>query len=413
MARGDLTPAELMQAQSRRVKQKNPVINAFTELAPLAQAPIPCVDSALAGTSFAVKDNIDVAGMCTHAGLRALNPAPAEQDALVVKRLRDAGLQFSGRLNMAPMAIGASTRNPDFGDCYHPWQAGVSAGGSSGGSASAVAAGLVSLSLGTDTMGSVRLPAAYCGIVGFKPSWGRIPTEGVWPLSRWLDHVGILARSVEDAEAAYRVLAAPSALVGSTQKDHSSVLAMPGNLDSLGLDPSVRRSFTAAIQTLQASGLSLRSVDLTDYLFGPVRRAGLQLCEAELLARLGPVYPQKRDQFPPTLCEMLDYIDKRSAADLTGALNRLLAARQWLDNLLHDIDYLVLPTTPHLAPLMSEPDPINSADLTTLANVMGAPAISLPLPADAGGLSAGLQIIGHRHQDESLLAMAGLLARQL
>lgn len=414
IAAGVLGSPELMQAQQERIAHRNHALNAFIRVESLSDIRSPQISSPLAGTSFAVKDNIDVAGTSTRAGLQVLDGTPASADAPVVKRLRDAGLHLTGRLNMAPLALGASTRNPDFGDCFNPVLAGHSAGGSSGGSASAVAAGLVSLALGTDTMGSVRLPAAWCGIVGFKPTWGHIPAEGVVPLSRLLDHVGVLCRSVEDARAAYQILASRTESAGATRVDTQTndaplTIAVPDDLPALQLDAAVLQSFEQALEQIRQAGISVEPVSLRGLPFSPTRRAGLQLCEAELLDWLAPVFPSRRDAFPATLIQMLDYIAARSAADLARMLNRLLDARQWLDRLFGSTALLALPTTAHLAIPMSEPDPADSADLTAPANVLGAPAISLPLPPGANGLSAGFQLVGRRHQDFELLAAAARL----
>lgn len=414
IAAGTLDSNLLLQAQQDRIARCNHALNAFIRIESVdAGTSIPA-DSPLAGTSFAVKDNIDVAGTSTRAGLQVLDRAPASADAPVVKRLRQAGLHLTGRLNMAPLALGASTRNPDFGDCFNPVLGSHSAGGSSGGSASAVAAGLVSLALGTDTMGSVRLPAAWCGIVGFKPTWGHIPVDGVVPLSRLLDHVGVLCRSVEDARLAYQLLAArpgpPGPLTPDPQPgDALSMIAVPDDLSALQLDSAVMQSFEQALDQLRHAGLSIQPVSLQEFPFSPTRRAGLHLCEAELLDWLAPVFPSRRDAFPAALTDMLDYISGRSAADLARMLNRLLDARQWLDKLFDSIDLLALPTTAHLAIPMSEPDPADSADLTAPANVLGAPAISLPLGPGSNGLSAGFQLIGRRHHDFDLLASAATI----
>ena len=204
VAAGQISAAALLQLQVDAIDQLQPALNAY-----IARTPSPDPGqgrSALSGSSFAAKDNFDVAGLPASSGLRALARVPA-RDAAVVARLRAAGLACLGKLNMHPMALGASNHNPDYGDCFNPVRAGFTPGGSSGGSGAAVAAGLCGLALGSDTMGSVRIPAAYCGVVGFKPSHETLGLDGVDPLCRWLDHAGLLARSVEDISSALAILA--------------------------------------------------------------------------------------------------------------------------------------------------------------------------------------------------------------
>ena len=413
IASGSLRSVDLLAAQHQVITDRNPHLNAFIELTAsvdhAGQTQQETPKSALSGVSFAVKDNIDVLGSRTQCGLKALVREPATASAPVVKRLQAAGLTLMGRLNMAPMAMGASTHNPDFGDCYNPLKDGFSAGGSSGGAASAVAAGMVSIALGTDTMGSVRLPAAYCGIVGFKPTWGHIPTHGVTPLSRALDHVGVLCQTVQDAHHAYCLLANRPGPLESTVRTDPWRLAVPADLDTLGLEKPVRLAFDTAIQMIQEAGFAVTAIDLGAYPFTRVRRAGLQLSEAELIHQLADVYPDNKAALPPTLAAMMDFISGKSAADLARALTLLMDARETLEQAATPFDALVLPTGAHLAFPMTNNEPADSADLTAIANVLGAPAISLPLPAHNGALPAGLQLIGKRHNDHELLRLAQTL----
>ena len=168
------------------IARVNPGINAYVEVFDPPRANTGGGTSPLAGATFAVKDNIDVAGSPTRSGLAALDAAPAARDATAVARLRAAGLVCLGKLNMHPVALGATNHNPDFGHCYNPLRAGYTPGGSSGGSGAAVAAGLCGIALGTDTMGSVRIPAAFCGLVGMKGTAGRIPRGMLEPAPEYV-----------------------------------------------------------------------------------------------------------------------------------------------------------------------------------------------------------------------------------
>jgi aspartyl-tRNA(Asn)/glutamyl-tRNA(Gln) amidotransferase subunit A len=412
-----LSAQSLLSQQQHAIAQLNPTINAFVQVSKaVASDELPEM-SVLAGSTFAVKDNIDVQGRPKHGGMRALHAQPASQDAPVVARLKAAGMVCLGKLNMHAMALGATNHNADFGNCYNPVRAGYTPGGSSGGSAAAVAAGLCGIALGTDTLGSVRIPAAYCGVVGFKPSFGALPTDGVIPLSRLLDHVGILARGVED------VIAAFAAMTGSKQgtSDHlpsspgSSALhlALPADLDELGLTDEVRHAFEQGTQRLQQAGHILHTVDFSDCGFPALRKAGLFLCEAELRDTLSQTLQAHRGDMPPDLLGMLDFISQRSAQDIGRAVATLVRGGQFLTQRISAFDALLLPTTPHTAFDMQAATPHNQADLTAMANMSGAPAISLPLPVAPDALPVGLQIVGHRGHDAQLLAIAHALEKDL
>lgn len=407
----------LISQQQDAIAELNPTINAFVQVSKaVASDKLPEM-SALAGSTFAVKDNIDVQGMPTHGGMRALHAQPAAQDAPVVARLKAAGMVCLGKLNMHAMALGATNHNTDFGNCYNPLRAGYTPGGSSGGSAAAVAAGLCGIALGTDTLGSVRIPAAYCGVVGFKPSFGALPTNGVMPLSRLLDHVGILARGVEDIIAAFGAMTSSkevtSAHLPSSPGLSALNLALPADLDELGLTDEVRHAFEQGTQRLQQAGHILHPIDFSDCGFPALRKAGLFLCEAELRDTLSQTLQAHRGDMPPDLLGMLDFISQRSAQDIGRAVATLVRGGQFLTQRTSAFDALLLPTTPHTAFGMQAAVPHNQADLTAMANMSGAPAISLPLPVAPGALPVGLQIVGHRGHDAQLLAIAHALEKAL
>ena len=278
IAAGRVSERELLDLQHAAIARSNPVLNAFVAVIDHDDAAT-AVESVsdLRGTSFAVKDNIDVRGLPSHAGLRALRARPATSDALAVAQLRAAGLHCLGKLNMHPVALGTTNHNSDFGNALNPWRTSCTPGGSSGGSGAAVAAGLCGLALGTDTMGSVRIPAAHCGVVGFKPSAGVIATNGVFPLSTLLDCVGLLARSVADIAAAFALVSAGvaptstadardgirmrrattnargaprsehAATTGSLANEPPGPFAVPENLDALALEAEVRSAFDQGI----------------------------------------------------------------------------------------------------------------------------------------------------------------------
>lgn len=411
ISRQAISQEALLQKQLQAIQDLNPAINAYVQRV-TPTAPV-SGNSVLAGSSFAVKDNIDVAGLPSHAGLRALAAQPALADASSVARLKQAGMVFLGKLNMHAMALGASNHNLDFGNCYNPHCLSHTPGGSSGGSGAAVAAGLCAISLGTDTMGSVRIPAAYCGIVGFKASYDAIAVDGLVPLCRLLDHIGILARSVQDVIAAFGLLArAPGLALGS----HSSAapplhFVVPADLSAMGATPEVCKAFEAGLQQLRPAGFTFHTVDMSDRPFSAIRRAGLLLCEAELNHTLASTLASRAEQIPADLLAMLQYGRNRSALDLSTALSAVVSAGQWLTASTAGFDGMLLPTAPQSAFAMDASAPHNQADFTAPANMNGAPAISIPLPVAEHAMPIGLQLIGHRGQDQALL-MAALRAQQ-
>jgi aspartyl-tRNA(Asn)/glutamyl-tRNA(Gln) amidotransferase subunit A len=400
-----LLPANLLREQLEAIAKENPRLNAFVDVIATAAPSDSGRPSPLAGTTFAVKDNIDVRGLPSHSGLRALHAQACTEDAPVVTRLKAAGLVCLGKLNMHAMALGATNHNADFGNCYNPHRPTHTPGGSSGGSGAAVAAGLCGVALGTDTMGSVRVPASYCGVVGFKPGFDELPVDGVMPLCRLLDHVGVLARSVEDVIHAFAILSEhgqPAAL----HANGGRVFAFAANAAEMGADPEVVAAYEGGLEQLRRAGFELRPVQVPGNLLTRVRRAGLLLSEAELHNTLAPVLAHRRAEVPEDLLAMVDYAAARSATDLARSLTIAVQAGQWLTRTIAPFDGLLLPTTPQTAFPMDGPVPSNQADFTALANMSGAPAISLPLPVAAGRLPVGLQMIGRRGADFELLDAA-------
>ena len=421
IATGAVGERELLDLQRAAIARINPILNAFVAVIDDGDAPAPAGEiSNLRGTSFAVKDNIDVRGLPSHAGLRALRARPVAADAPVVARLRAAGLHCLGKLNMHPVALGTTNHNPDFGNALNPRRTNCTPGGSSGGSGAAVAAGLCGLALGTDTMGSVRIPAAHCGVVGFKPSAGFIETRGVVSLSTLLDCVGLLARSVADVAAAFALVSARGGAAASTgahagtgarhaatagfgNGKSSPTFAVPTNLDSLGLEGEVRAAFDHGIDLLLQGGAHVVPLDLGDYPFTRLRRAGLVLCETELLTTLAEPLRARRDEIPADLLAMLDFGASRTGADVARLLAEVVRWGQWLDRELLPFEGLLMPATAHVAFPLDVPVPHDHADFTAMANMSGGPSISLPLPVPAGSLPVGLQLTGRRGDDLRLL----------
>ncbi|MBL8327905.1 MAG: amidase [Rubrivivax sp.] len=419
LARSDIRSEALTQALLQRIAATQARYNAFLHVdAQGALAAARASDarraagrtaSALDGVSLAVKDNIDVAGMPTTAGMATRRGRLATEDAFVVQRLRAAGLVILGKLNMHEAALGATNDNPHFGRCEHPQHQGFTPGGSSGGSACAVAAGLCALALGTDTMGSVRLPASYCGVLGLKGSYGVVSTRGSVACGYGLDHIGPLTRSLRDLRALWPLMAQHDGRCADARRvtAHPPIAEprwlAPLDLRVLGVDESASHAFGNALQTLQARGDTVQRVDLATYDFGRARRAGLLVVEADLLVEHAADWQGRRADFSPELERFMGRAERQPAAAYAAALRTLAQARVEVERWWSMGDVMLLPTTPQTAFAFGRPVPANQADLTSIANMAGVPAISLPLPVPAGALPIGLQAIAPEGHEATLL----------
>ncbi|MFM7460895.1 MAG: amidase [Burkholderiales bacterium] len=375
-------------------------------------------ENALQDWTFAIKSNIAVAGLAHTAGIGGYRARIAAKDAHCVARLRTAGAAIIGTVNMEEAALGAVTNNPHFGKTHNPLRHGYTAGGSSGGSAAAVAAHMVRAALGTDTMGSCRIPAAYCGVVGFKPSYGRISMRGVEPLSRRLDHVGILANTVADVRDVFAVLDFFDANDAcARQYDNAPAtrvkparLAVLDEASRAGLDADVRRDYESALDTIVRAGYPLTTRAVNQTKLAAARRAGLLICEAELSVTLADLLAKDDQGVSAHLRKLIAFGAAKSAADISIAHAAIDAAASVLRDQLADVDALCWPTAPQTAFDFSAPIPANQADFTCLANFTGAPAISLPIPGLPGSMPSGLQLMMAPGCDAALLDLADLLA---
>jgi aspartyl-tRNA(Asn)/glutamyl-tRNA(Gln) amidotransferase subunit A len=373
----------------------------------------------LDGVPIAIKDNIDVAGLPTQAGLPGAR-APAARDAAVVERLRGAGAAILGKTGMDE-GPGADGRNPHFGDMHNPWRHGFSPGGSSAGSAAAVAAGLCAAAIGTDTLGSVRIPASYCGVYGFKPTSGEISLRGVAPAARRLDCVGLIARGVDGLGVLYHLLAGYDATDPRSRRRRVEPelpdwepgklrVGVLGDLRAWGTTDGVADVFARALDALAHELPNRRNVDFADFSIPAARRAGLFLVEAEML---GAFPSDVLAAASPRLQKMLDYARGKSAADFAAADRVVDAAVLKARRLFADIDVLVTPTTPQAAFAHGTAPPVDQADFTAFANLSGCPALSLPMGPTADGLPAGLQLMGPPGSDLRLLELAEVCAAAL
>jgi len=342
------------------------------------------------GQSVGVKANISVVGQICHGGIKAYSNNLARRDAIVALRLRNAGYGLTAVLNMEEGALGAQTDNPWFGKTFNPLKDGYTAGGSSGGSAAAVAAGQVDVALGTDTMGSVRIPSSYCGLFGFKPSHDTEMLRGVMPLSTTLDTVGAHGKTLDDVVAVTEVITGRS-FAGGTAGE-ITVLDWGDNVEC---EPDVKAAFDKLVKKLSGAP----TTDLAPYAFTKSRKAGLILSEVE-----GYDYHQAKletdpDGFSDFFRGMLEYGSKLPQEKINAAYAHMKTLRE-----ANFPNFILMPTAPQTAFKFGDPVPVNQADFTAFANLADRPAVQFPIGTDTDGLPIGAQLVGPRGREADLVA---------
>lgn len=426
-ATGSVDPSEATEAYLAAIQTRNDALNAYIDVHAEAAREAAAAASKrrrrgvalgpLDGAPIALKDNIDMAGLPTANGC-AHGPIAAS-DATVVRRLKAAGAVILGKLNQHELAFGASTDNPHWGETHNPAREGWTPGGSSGGSGAVVAAGLAAATLGTDTMGSVRIPAAYCGVFGLKPSFGAVSTAGVSPLAWRLDHVGPLARAPADlalmlsAMTGIDLASADSRNVAFDRREISLSGLRVGRLeaiDAYDMDADVAGAYDAAMTLLAQSGAEIVSLDWPGFDFGRIRRAGLLVCEAEAAVAYAADIKNDRRRFSDDVLALLDFGKAMPATKLVEAERRLAEARRLMDRAFVDVDVILAPAAPMPPFAFSAGAPVNQADFTALANAAGCPAVAFPAGETAAGLPLALQFMGPRGADFRLIALAEAFA---
>jgi aspartyl-tRNA(Asn)/glutamyl-tRNA(Gln) amidotransferase subunit A len=407
---------ELIEASLERIAQRRELNCFISVLADRARADAEDADrrraqgrslGPLDGMPIGIKDNIDVAGSPATAGMATRRDRVPSQDAFCVAKLRAQGAIIIGKTNLHEAALGATSDNPHYGRCFNPHGASRTPGGSSGGSAAAVAAGLVPGALGTDTMGSIRIPASYCGAVGLKPTYGRVSNRGVCYASWRLDHVGPLARSVEDAALVLDAIAG-FAVPDAERRGRLGVLE---NYESTSVAPAVREAFERALRVLADLGYRVERVAIPDYDPSQARRAGLLMVEADAAVVHETDLAERPELFSDEVRAMLDYGRRAAAAKLERAEQVVTLAATGARRLLGELDAIVSPTTPQTAFVFGEPVPESQGDFTALANFAGCPAISVPMGADPVGMPIGLQLVAAPWCEPGLLEIARAFER--
>ncbi len=362
-----------------------------------------------------------MAGRCTTGG-HAVPAGVTTADALVVARLRQAGAVIVGKTNLDEGALGATTTNPHHGATINPLAAGHTPGGSSGGSAAAVAAGYVPLALGSDTLGSVRIPASYCGLYGLKPTRGAVGRSGIADLAPTLDTIGLIASSAGDLSAGLGVIAGYDAedidsasraeRVGTLGPVREPVRVGLVDLPGVDLGDAVRDALGRAVVALTALGAETAEVRLDGWDPARTRKDALLVIEAEAAMLLGGAIEAEPDRFGDDFKAMLAFGQRLSGPRVAGAYATLHRVGVATRRLLREVDVLLMPTTPQRAFPHAAKAPPNQGELTAIANVSGLPAVQIPMPI-AGALPAGVQLVGPAWSEPWLLALAARLGAGL
>jgi aspartyl-tRNA(Asn)/glutamyl-tRNA(Gln) amidotransferase subunit A len=451
LAQRKISPVEITNLFLERIEKHNPTLNAYltvTRDSALAAAresekriKQKRARGPLEGIPIALKDNIWTRGIRTTAGSKFLENFVPEEDATVTASLQRAGAILLGKTNLHEFAYGITTNNPHYGSTRNPWDTSRIPGGSSGGSAAAIAAGLCVASVGTDTGGSIRIPAALCGIVGLKPTFGRVSCLGVVALAPTFDHVGPLARTAADAALILGIIAGRDPLDASTlsqprfksfagvrqltqrmrpqfSKKRPLKLGLPREYFFKGLSENVREAVKSAVQSFEELGAIVEEVSLPNINDGDDASTFIALAEATHYHQAQGWFPANSAQYGEDVRKRLEMGLDIRAADYIAAREVQNRVRAEFEAALKQVDAIIAPTVPITAPLIGEnivqiesaEEPVRGAliRLNRPANFTGLPAISLPCGWSAQNLAIGLQLIGSAWGEEHLLVIAQL-----
>jgi aspartyl-tRNA(Asn)/glutamyl-tRNA(Gln) amidotransferase subunit A len=408
-----LSPEELLDAVLARQEALEPRLNAFTTVLAerareqareagraFAQGAQP---GPLAGVPVTLKDIFDIAEVPTTVGSRIRRDAVAATDSSVYRRLRAAGAVIIGKTNMLEFAYGVV--HPDYGQCNNPWDLSRTTGGSSSGSAGAVAAGIGYGSVGTDTGGSVRVPASFCGLVGMKPTYGSVDRDGLFALSPTLDHIGPLTRTVADNRLMLEVLTGrrmhPAGLPAEP------VVGVVRELLDATPDADVRDATAKALDVLLSTGVRVREVTLPG--IADIWQRGVEILGPEASHEHRQWLPERELDYAPDTFTNLMAGREVSAVTYLAALDARREFTQLVDRVLRDVDFLATPTMPCGA-TASDPefdtDDLDMCVRTIPFNISGHPAISLPAGTTAEGWPLGLELVGAKGREGDIYAMA-------
>ncbi|MGA2899713.1 MAG: amidase [Candidatus Acidiferrales bacterium] len=440
LRRKEISPLELVNVALARIEHLNPSINAFlTVLADRARKKARAAElefvrtrrgsaaklaSPLFGIPVSLKDNFWTRGIRTTAGSKILGNFIPNEDSDVAARLVGAGAILLGKTNMHEFAYGISNQNPHYGAVHNPWALDRISGGSSGGSAAAIAAGMCFASVGTDTGGSIRIPAALCGIVGLKPTYGLVSVAGVIPLARSLDHAGPLARNVVDVSIMLQAIAGkyPKATTPpdsrKLKRDRSQRfrLGWPREYFFERVDPEIQSAIKAAAKVFVSTGARFEDVSLPHLGDSLDPSTNIALSEATRYHQSQGFYPARAAEYGADVSSRLEMGTQVRAVDYLRAFEVKRQMESDFEAAFERVDAILAPAVPIAAPrigedetkIAGEDESVRSAlvRLNRPANLTGHPAISIPCGFTRGGLPIGLQLIGPRWAEASLLAIA-------
>ncbi len=444
LARKKVSPVELLRLYLARIERLDPRLNSFrTVTAERALADARRAERELArgrhrgplhGIPIAIKDNLWTRGVPTTAGSLILRDFVPAEDATVVRRLRRAGAVMIGKTNMHEFAYGITSENPHYGPTHNPWALDRISAGSSGGSAAAVAAGLCVAAVGTDTGGSIRVPAALCGIVGLKPTFGRVSVHGVIPLVHRFDHLGVLARSSADAALLL------NAIAGRDPRDASSAarrsedfaresarksgrlrLGLPREYFWEHLDSDVARLAEAAVDKLARHGARVRDVKISGLAEGVAAANTVALVEALRYHEQAGYFPSRAAEYGADVRDRLEQGGRVGDAEYREALAVVARSRSTFAEAVAEVDALVAPAAPIPAPSIGASEVRAGGGRISVraalvgasrpANFTGLPAIALPCGLTRDRLPAGMQLIGRAFGEVRLLQIARFYER--
>jgi aspartyl-tRNA(Asn)/glutamyl-tRNA(Gln) amidotransferase subunit A len=407
---GALTSAAITEHYLARIEKYNPALNCFLHVdAARARAAADAADrrisagkplSDLDGIPIAIKNNIDVAGLPTTAGIGARRDYIATSDAPVVTSLKNAGAVILGTLNMHEAALGASTDNIAYGKCHNPHQRGFSPGGSSGGSGSAVAAGLCAAALGTDTLGSIRIPSSFCGIFGLKPTNGVISRAGTVPMTHRFDCIGPMARTLNDVRLMWQAMSEIHAAPAIRR------IARLVPVDSYAVGKPVLDAYMLADSLLSGLDMQMESHNLAAFDFAKALQAALVVTERDTLAFHRDDIARNPDGFSDELRAFLAFGENVSEADVATANALIDTVALSLHAVLQTCDAILMPVTPCVPFAFGKSVPNTVAHFTMLANIAGLPAVVVPCGWSNEGLPIGVQLVGRKNSEEALLDLA-------
>jgi aspartyl-tRNA(Asn)/glutamyl-tRNA(Gln) amidotransferase subunit A len=443
LAKRKISPVEITEIYLRRIERLNPSLNAFlTVTAERALDAARHAENELAsngrsrkgnrpllGIPIALKDNLWTRGVRTTAGSKILSDFVPAADSTAARKLGRAGAILLGKTHMHEFAYGITNHNAHYGPAHNPWALDHISGGSSGGSAVAIAAGLCAASVGTDTGGSIRVPSSMCGIVGLKPTFGRVSVFGAVPLAPSFDHVGPLARSVPDAAILLGLLAGRDPLDPASSphrvEDYRGALRKPLRKFRLGrprefywdkLDTEVRRATEAAVRDLEKQGAVVSEVSLPHVRESNEAATNMSLAEARRVHEAAGYFPGCASEYTEDVRARIEAGGQVSAIKFLEALEMRSLLQAEFSAAFQEVDAIVAPTIPIPAPPITSDSVLIAGEqvgvrpalvgMNRPANFTGLPALSVPCGFTREGLPIGLQLIGRAFDEATLLRIA-------